>query len=126
MIELNIQPEKKTLGVEFSEGNLLFHGRSIVNDAKSFFDPIVTWVKKYSKEPASVTTVTFKIEYIDSASTKCIMQLLKIIEGIQRKKGLAVIIYWYYDTDDIEMLELGEIIKDRFDLDFNFQERQVN
>ena len=40
MTDLNIKPDERTLGVELSEGNLLFHGRSIVNEPKSFFDPI--------------------------------------------------------------------------------------
>ena len=122
MTELIIKPQAKTLGVELSEGSLLFSGRSIVSDVKLFFEPVSEWVKKYATEPAKVTTVTFRLEYIDSPSTKCIMLLLKMIEGIQQKKGHSVTVYWHYALDDIEMLELGEIIKDRLDLEFNFYE----
>ncbi len=121
MENLYINPTKKSLEVDLKEGELSFTGCSITNDPKAFFTPVRNWVNEYSTSPEKTTTLNFKFEYIDSASVKIIYEILKDFKEIQ-KKGYEIIINWYFDYNDPEILELGEILKSKIKLEFSFIE----
>ncbi len=117
MNDLSIKPTGKTLAVNCKKGRIEFLGCSITNDPKAFFSPVMEWVKKYNQEPEEITEVICKIEYIDSASFKNLFNLLKELTAI-KKKQKKIVVKWYFDYEDPEVLELGEILKGRIDLDF--------
>ncbi len=120
MEDLKIKPTGKSLNVEMAEGKLTFSGCSIINDPKTFFNPILRWVEDYSKNPPKETLVDVKFEYIDSASVKSFFEILKELSHATRFKKLSV--NWHYDLDDPEILELGEIIQNKLNVEFNFLE----
>jgi hypothetical protein len=39
-----------------------------------------------------------------------------------KKDGKAIAVNWYYEEDDIDMMETGEDFQDLIDLDFNLVE----
>ncbi len=121
MNDLIIEPKDKSPGIDLSNGILLFHGRSIINDPKVFYDPVISWVKKYLGSPAEITVVTIKLEYIDSPSSIILFQIFKMLEKI-KKTDMILMINWYYAYGDIEMLELGEIMQGRLEVEFDFYE----
>jgi len=121
MNDLIIEPRDKTPGIDFSYGILLFHGRSLVEEPKAFFEPVFAWVKKYIKQPAATTVISIKLEYIDSKSTHALFEIFKLMECILKKEAVLMI-NWYYAYGDIEMLELGEIIQGRLETEFEFNE----
>ncbi|MFW5820293.1 MAG: DUF1987 domain-containing protein [Bacteroidota bacterium] len=120
MEDLIIKPTNKSLSVKLTEGNLVFSGCSIINDPRTFFSPILKWVENYGKNPSDETHVDIKFEYIDSASVKSFFEILKELNDATRKKKLNI--SWHYDLDDPEILELGEIIESKLNLQFNFVE----
>ncbi len=89
MNDLIIKPTDKSLAVDISYGILNFTGRSILTDPKIFFDPINTWVDKYMKNPAEETVMNIKLEYIDTASTQSLYQILRQLNSL-RKTGLGL------------------------------------
>ncbi len=119
MEDLIIKPTEKSLSVDISYGILNFKGRSILTDPKVFFEPINTWVGKYMKKPADETVVNIKLEYIDTASTQALYQILRQINAV-RKKGLVLMVNWYIEDEDPEMKELGEMIEQRLGVDFQY------
>ena len=119
MDDLIIKPSDKSLAVDISFGILNFTGRSILTDPKLFFDPINVWVVKYLKKPAEETVVNIKLEYIDTASTQSLYQILRQINSV-RKKGLVLMVNWYIEDEDPEMKELGEMIEQRLGLEFQY------
>lgn len=119
MENLIIKPTEKSLAVEISYGSLHFTGRSILTDPKTFFDPINDWVTRYLKKPAEETEVHIKLEYIDTASTQSLYQILRnLIELV--KKGMALKVIWYIEDEDPEMRELGEMIEQRLGIEFQY------
>ena len=48
-----------------------------------------------------------QLEYFNTSSSKCILDVFKKLESIQKGKQ-EVIINWYYEEDDEDMLEAGE------------------
>lgn len=118
---LVIEPTKKTPGVNLSGGNLLLQGRSIISDTRTFYDPILAWICAYLDNPEQKTVFTLRLEYIDASSVQSIILLLKTLKEI-RTRGLELKIKWYYEYGDLEMLQLGTILQDRLEMDFDFTE----
>ena len=120
MDDLNINPTDKSLAIELTFGTLNFTGRSILTDPKVFFDSINTWVIKYLKNPAEETVVNIKLEYIDTASTQSLYQILRQL-NVVRKKGLVLMVNWHIEDEDPEMKELGEMIEQRLGFEFQYK-----
>ena len=119
MDDLIIEPTDKSLAIDISYGILNFTGRSILTDPKVFFEPIDKWVTKYMKNPAEETVINIKLEYIDTASTQSLYQILRQINNV-RKKGLVFMVNWYIEDADPEMKELGEMIEQRLGIEFQY------
>lgn len=119
MDDLIIKPTEKSLAVEISDGALNFRGRSILTDPKSFFDPVHNWVTKYLKKPAEETIVNIQLEYIDTASTQALYQILRLLVGLN-KMDLSLKVNWYIEDEDPEMRELGEMIEQRLGVEFQY------
>jgi hypothetical protein len=67
----------------------------------------VDWLEKYAAKPQSSTNVNIQLEYFNTSSSKCILDVFKKLEAIN-KGGSQVVINWYYEEDDEDMLEAGE------------------
>ena len=119
MDDLIIKPTDKSLAVDISYGILNFTGRSILTDPKVFFEPVVNWVGKYLMDPAAETVTNIKLEYIDTASTQVLYQILRQLNSV-RKKGLVFMVNWYIEDTDPEMKELGEMIEQRLGIEFQY------
>ena len=119
MDDLIIKPTEKSLAVDISYGIFNFNGRSILTDPKVFFEPINDWVNRYLKQPAEETVVNVKLDYIDTASTQSLYQILRQLNAV-RKKGLVMIVNWYIEDEDPEMKELGEMVEQRLGMEFNY------
>ncbi|MBN1112141.1 MAG: DUF1987 domain-containing protein [Bacteroidales bacterium] len=89
------------------KGMLEFKGRSIPENSTEFYKPVFDWINEYSKKPKSTTSVKMHLEYFNTSSSKCILDIFKKLEKI-KKAGNEVSINWYYDEDDEDMLEAGE------------------
>jgi len=88
-------------------GRFSFSGSSIPEDGIAFYKPIAEWLVQYAEKPAKITECSFKMKYFNSASRKCLVDILKILNSI-KEKGHAIIYIWQYEDDDDEMLEMGE------------------
>ena len=119
MDDLIIEATDKSLHVDISYGIFSFTGRSILTDPKIFFDPINNWVSRYLNNPAEETVINIKLEYIDTASTQSLYQIIRQLKAIE-KKGMVLMVNWYVEDEDPEMKELGEMIEQRLGLHFEF------
>ncbi len=102
-------PKTPTIGLNLDEGIVEIQGRSIPENAVDFYRPVVDWLDKYSQSPLDETVVNIQLEYFNTSSSKCILDVFKKLENIYKKNGYkGVIIKWYYEEDDEDMLEAGE------------------
>ncbi|MCC6600786.1 MAG: DUF1987 domain-containing protein [Crocinitomicaceae bacterium] len=103
-IQLPASP--KTPGVRFvpNDGFLEIKGRSIPENSLEFYRPLIDWVESYGKAPAGETNLHIHLEYFNTSSSKCLLDLFKRLENVSGK----VTIHWYYEQDDEDMLEAGE------------------
>ena len=106
-ISIEGTPKTPTVNFEGTEGVIEIKGRSIPENSIEFYNPLVDWLEKYLSNPAEKTNVNIQLEYFNTSSSKCILDVFKKLEAIY-KSGNEVLINWYYEEDDEDMLEAGE------------------
>ena len=106
-ISLEGTPKTPTVNLNATTGIIEIKGRSIPENSIEFYRPLVEWLEDYSKEPQKLTTVNIQLEYFNTSSSKCILDVFKKLEAIKKARN-EVIINWYYEEDDEDMLEAGE------------------
>ncbi|MGF1585884.1 MAG: DUF1987 domain-containing protein [Bacteroidales bacterium] len=100
-------PKTPTVKFDASTGLIEIKGRSIPENSIEFYKPMVDWLEQYSANPASRTIVNIHLEYFNTSSSKSILDVFKKLESIHKAKH-DVIVNWYYEEDDEDMLEAGE------------------
>lgn len=109
MENLVIEGTPKTPTIKFNpeEGKLLIQGRSIPENSIDFYKPLVDSLEEYSGSPKDGTKVDIVLEYFNTSSSKCILDVFKKLEKINSVNN-GVTINWHYEEDDEDMLEAGE------------------
>jgi hypothetical protein len=102
-------PKTPTVDMNVETGIIEIKGRSIPENSIDFYRPVVEWLDKYAESPAPETKVNIQLEYFNTSSSKCILDVFKKLEQVFKKNGdKGVVINWYYEEDDEDMLEAGE------------------
>ena len=96
-------PEVEFLG---DTGELSMEGRSIPEDPGEFFERLIDWINEYFISPVENTVMSIKLEYINSGSSKYMLELLRIMK-INHDSGKDVKILWYFEEGDESIEELG-------------------
>ncbi len=106
---MTLEGTTKTPYVNFDEetGRLDIRGRAIPENSIEFFKPLIDWVDHYGRSPRSRTELHVQLEYFNTSSSKCILDLFKKLESL-RAAGNDVSVLWHYEQDDEDMLEAGE------------------
>ena len=116
-------PKTPSVSFDYDRGNLLLKGRSIPENSIEFYKPLVDWLEKYASSPQSKTVCEIQLEYFNTSSSKCLLDLFKKMEGMS-KNGNEIIINWYYEEDDEDMLEAGEDYQSIINVPFKMIEIQ--
>lgn len=107
MDNLKIDSTSSTPEIDFKRsGYLSIKGKSLPEDPKRFYSPIFKWVESID---AKEVHIDIKLEYVNTSSSKRIIDLLKSIDNNKRVKRIDM--SWYYEIDDSDMLEFGEMIQ---------------
>jgi hypothetical protein len=100
-------PKTPTIKFDSKAGIFEIKGRSIPENSVEFYKPLVDWLESYKDEPLPKTTIEVRLEYFNTSSSKCILEVFKKLEAIHKAKN-EVEVNWYYEEDDEDMLEAGE------------------
>ena len=109
MEDLNIEgtPKTPTIRFDMKSGEMLIKGRSIPENSIEFYKPLTEALDAYSESPQGDTKVNIQLEYFNTSSSKCILDVFKKLEKINSGAS-SVVINWHYEEDDEDMLEAGE------------------
>ena len=103
-------------------GFLTIKGNSFLIHPDKFYQPLNDLIEVYCLQPADITVINIYLKYYNSASTRCIVSILKKLEYLT-KKGKIVTVNWYYEPGDSDMQEEGEMMRDLVKLKFNLIEQ---
>ena len=122
MENLEITPTSNTPHVilDARNGRLYLSGRSIPEDPDVFYAKIFNWVDEYFGEKTQDTEIEFKLEYVNSGSSKYILELLREIQRLSDGKNTRVV--WCYERDDESIQELGDHYSKTVRLPFEMRE----
>jgi hypothetical protein len=117
---LKIESTKQTPEIDFNNktGVLLIRGRSMSENSFEFFKEVNLWIEEYLNSPVEETIVKIHLEYFNTSSSKCILEIFKKLKKINDIQDKNINIKWFYDEDDEEMMETGEDYQDITDLPF--------
>ncbi|MFZ6011116.1 MAG: DUF1987 domain-containing protein [Bacteroidota bacterium] len=99
-----------------NSGRFEISGRSLPEDSVEFYKPVLEWLEHYKKKPNSQTEFAFKLDYINTASSKLIQDILLSLEKINGVKVL-----WYHQKDDEDMEAMGREYAELINLPFDFR-----
>ena len=111
--------EIPTVILDKDKGVFKITGKSFMEDAVAFYNPVMDWINAYSKNPNSKTVFEFGLEYLNTASSKLVLDILNILNGIHQS-GHKISIKWIYYEDDEDSEELGQEYAGIFELPFEF------
>lgn len=111
---------KTTPGVEFdaSTGVLWLEGESYPENAVKFYEPLCDWLEHFAQEHSGPINLHIKLSYCNSSSSKCLLDILEILEKASEKNAITV--HWYYRENDLDILESGQEFAEDMNLDFKY------
>jgi hypothetical protein len=117
MTNINIKGTEDSASViiDFYNGIFEISGRSMPENVKSFYEPIVESISSVVTNISQYLhpiLFTLKIIYFNIASSKIILDILLILEEMH-KAGKEITIHWYYKENDENMLETDSSINNR-------------
>ncbi len=110
MQKLIIPSTQRTPSVmfDFPGNRLRISGESYPEDVTEFYGPVFASLDAYLAGLGSGSCrFEFELIYLNSSSAKAVMMLMDKLDQAA-SDGATIDVYWYYDTEDDSMQELGE------------------
>ena len=70
-------PKTPTVKFDSTEGVFEIKGRSIPENSVEFYKPLVDWLDTYKESPLTKTVVNVRLEYFNTSSSKCILDVIQ-------------------------------------------------
>jgi hypothetical protein len=122
-IYIKSDSEGKTPLIDFkTTGELRLEGSSFPENPVDFYEPLVNWINELKTQIPPTITMTIRLEYFNTASSKLILYLFKSLESIHTSKVSSVKIVWLYNKVDQDMLESGKDYKSIVSIPFELEE----
>jgi hypothetical protein len=110
----------KTPSVIFNaaDGKLEISGKSIPENSIEFYQQLYSWLDAYAKSPVHSTELKVQLEYFNTSSSKCLLDIFRKLEAIKKEGKSNVVVLWHYEVEDEDMLEAGQDYDYLIDLPF--------
>jgi hypothetical protein len=115
---LQIEQTEDTPGIILNrtEGTFEISGRSLPEDSADFYEPVLAWLRAYADAPNDKTVFEFKLEYSNTASSKYIHEVLKVLQSISGAK-----VNWWFHKDDEDLEEMGIELSEQVEVPFSLK-----
>ena len=101
------------------KGIIKIKGRAIDESRTGIPEQVMDWIDSYLLNPAQSTEIIIALEFLNSFNTIVLNSILKkISQLIQQSKKLHI--QWYYEEDDVDILDRGEYISTIIDVPIEF------
>jgi len=100
-------------------GRLEIAGESYHQYAVEFFKPVFSWVENYILDHHNKKiTVDFRMTYFNRSSARRFLEILELLEA-HHKNGGKALVNWYYEVQDLDMLDSGYEYASQLSFEFN-------
>ncbi len=120
MEKLFIEKSSSTPEINFDplSGICYIAGVSMPEDVKLTYTPMLNWLNEFGKSEHNTINFNFKFIYFNTASSKIILDILLLLDGLS-KLNKKVTINWHYKEIDLDMEEAVEDYADMISLPIN-------
>ena len=108
MQTLFIKATETTPQVSFNgqTGEFFIGGKSITEEADSFFQPVIDWIA--NNRFYTPITLTIDLEFFNISSSKRILYMLYKFNDMAEQLETPVSVKWLYQKGDEDMMEVGQ------------------
>ncbi len=92
-------------------------GCSLPDDTLKFYMPIIQWTEHYAQHPNPQTVFVIALDFVNSSSSKMLIDLLFTLQKITQKGG-EVELHWKYDAQDDVIETIGICIQESTNIPF--------
>ncbi len=86
-------------------------GESYLEDTLAFYMPLIKWLEEFLKTEQKKLTFNFKLQYYNTSSSKCIVDMLALFKQY-KDKGREIDVNWFYNADSEDAEEEIEEVED--------------
>jgi len=108
---INSSEDTPTIYLDNRSGKMEFSGSSMPENAARFYKPVIDWLTRYIIEPNETTEFVFRMNILNTASSKIFYDIFKNINQLGEDCKTKVRVIWYYSYLDDEIRELGHDYK---------------
>ena len=119
-LQLESTPTSAYVDFNPTTGKIEMSGRSVPENPLEFFNPLTSWLETYHKEVAQPLSFDVKLEYFNTSSSKCLLDVFKKIL-LMHRAGIQTEITWWCEEFDDDMVEAGEDYKEMLNMPFNIK-----
>ena len=101
------------------KGLIELSGRSVPENAFKFFKPVLEWVGEYAKNPQPESKVRFDFDYLNTTSSKCILDLLFRLGELAAEGKTRLEVNWHVNENDEDMIEAAEDYAEAIEVPIN-------
>ena len=107
--------------ISSEDQRIIITGPSRLEDPTPFYENLILVLDENIINFKSRFSIDFKLNYLNSSSSKWLFHILK---NVQNRFGTSrrMSINWYYDTDDENIMEAGEVFRNLLNVPFNLIE----
>ncbi len=120
MDNLYLQETKSSPTIAFNgeNGILEISGESYPENSYEFYKPLLDWITRFSAHFPGSIIFNCRISYLNTGSTKSMMDIFDIFED-RFRKGREVKVIWFCDNKNDRAVETAEEFKE--DVTFPFE-----
>ncbi len=97
-LELTESTDTPHVHLDSITGTVKIDGKSYMEDASSFYRPIINWIIKYISNGAKQATVDINLTYYNSTTAKYLLKILFLFKKENMLENLQV--NWHYNKED--------------------------
>jgi hypothetical protein len=91
-------------------GNCEIIGESYLEETKEFYQRLMKWLQDYMTEERGDITLTIKLTYFNTSTSRCLLDMFRILKSYQLQKH-AVTVNWYVKhEEDFSVEEIEDFI----------------
>ncbi|TAG05244.1 MAG: DUF1987 domain-containing protein [Cytophagia bacterium] len=110
---------KPRISLDAETGIINIEGESYHEYTLEFFEPIFKWLGDYTEVPNKKIELNFRMSYFNTSSSRRFLEIMNLLEEYEAEKNGRVVVNWYYEKNDLDMLESGEEYAEDVKLEFN-------
>jgi hypothetical protein len=115
LIFLEKTTETPSIVLDPTHGVAEITGNCYPENAYEFFKPVRSWIEQYFAGDASKLAVHLNLNYINTASSKFLRELMILLNSYYTKEKV-IHVEWLHDVDDEDMEDLGKTFSLEFDM----------